>query len=145
MLTNWIDASVINAGDGMHQHPTQALLDVFTLQHRLGSLEDKNIWIIGDVLHSRVARSNITALTAVGATVTVCGPPTLIPRGIETTGCEVRHSLDDLEQADVVYLLRMQNERMGENFVPSIREYARLFQVNDAGSDRASWSCIPAR
>lgn len=131
MLTNWVDASVVNAGDGMHQHPSQALLDVFTLQHRMGSLEGRNIWIIGDVLHSRVARSNIAAFHLMGATVTVCGPPTLIPRGIETTGCEIRHSLDDLEQADVVYLLRMQNERMGENFVPSIREYARLFQVNE--------------
>ena len=131
MLTEWVDASVINAGDGMHQHPSQALLDVFTLQNRLGSLEGKNIWIVGDVLHSRVARSNITAFRLMGASVTVCGPPTLIPRGIEATGCEVRHSLDDLEQADVVYLLRMQNERMGENFVPSMREYARLFQVNE--------------
>jgi len=131
MLTRWVDASVINAGDGMHQHPSQALLDVFTLQNRLGSLEGKNIWIVGDVLHSRVARSNITAFNLMGASVTVCGPPTLIPRGIEATGCEVRHSLDDLDQADVVYLLRMQNERMGENFVPSIREYARLFQVNE--------------
>ena len=131
MLTQWVGASVINAGDGMHQHPSQALLDVFTLQHRLGSLEGKNIWIVGDVLHSRVARSNIAIFQLMGASVTVCGPPTLIPRGIESTGCEVRHSLDDLDQADVVYLLRMQNERMGENFVPSIREYARLFQVNE--------------
>ncbi len=130
MLTEWVGASVVNAGDGMHQHPSQALLDVFTLRGRLGSLEGRNIWIVGDVLHSRVARSNIEAFTMMGAKVTVCGPPTLIPRGIEATGCEVRHSLDDLEQADVVYLLRMQRERMGENFVPSIREYARLFQVN---------------
>lgn len=130
MLTKWVGASVINAGDGMHQHPSQALLDVFTLRNRLGSLDGKNIWIVGDVLHSRVARSNIQAFQLMGASVTVCGPPTLIPRGIESTGCEVRHSLDDLDQADVVYLLRMQRERMGENFVPSIREYARLFQVN---------------
>jgi len=131
MLTRWVDASVVNAGDGMHQHPSQALLDVFTLQNRMGSLEGRNIWIVGDVLHSRVARSNIAAFQLMGASVTVCGPPTLIPRGIESTGCDVKHSLDDLEQADVVYLLRMQNERMGENFVPSIREYARLFQVNE--------------
>ncbi len=131
MLTRWVDASVVNAGDGMHQHPSQALLDVFTLQNRMGSLEGRNIWIVGDVLHSRVARSNIAAFQLMGASVTVCGPPTLIPRGIESTGCDIKHSLDDLEQADVVYLLRMQNERMGENFVPSIREYARLFQVNE--------------
>ncbi|MGK2955656.1 MAG: aspartate carbamoyltransferase catalytic subunit [Solirubrobacterales bacterium] len=130
MLTDWVDASVINAGDGMHQHPSQALLDVFTLQNRLGTLEGKNIWIVGDVLHSRVARSNIEAFQMMGATVTVCGPPTLIPRGIESTGCSVRHSLDDLEEADVIYLLRMQHERMDENFVPSLREYARLFQVD---------------
>jgi aspartate carbamoyltransferase catalytic subunit len=130
MLTRWVGASVINAGDGMHQHPSQALLDVFTLRNRLGSLDGMNIWIVGDVLHSRVARSNITAFQLMGAKVTVCGPPTLIPRSIESTGCEVRHSLDELDRADVVYLLRMQRERMSENFVPSIREYARLFQVN---------------
>ena len=130
MLTDWVEASVINAGDGMHQHPSQALLDVFTLRSRLGSLEGKRIWIVGDVLHSRVARSNIQAFTLMGASVTVCGPPTLIPRGIETSGCEVRHSLDELDSTDVIYLLRMQRERMGENFVPSIREYARLFQIN---------------
>ncbi|MGB0121063.1 MAG: aspartate carbamoyltransferase catalytic subunit [Solirubrobacterales bacterium] len=131
MLTNWVGASVINAGDGMHQHPSQALLDVFTLRNRLGSLEGRNIWIVGDVLHSRVARSNIEAFQLMGAKVTVCGPPTLIPRGIESSGCEVRYSLDDLDEADVIYLLRMQHERMSENFVPSIREYARLFQVNE--------------
>jgi aspartate carbamoyltransferase catalytic subunit len=130
MLTEWVDAAVINAGDGMHQHPSQALLDVFTLRNRIGSIEGAKIWIIGDVLHSRVARSNIQAFQKMGASVTVAGPPTLIPRGIESTGCEVRHSLDGMESADVVYLLRMQNERMGENFVPSIREYARLFQVS---------------
>ncbi|MGA7397640.1 MAG: aspartate carbamoyltransferase catalytic subunit [Solirubrobacterales bacterium] len=131
MLTEWVGASVINAGDGMHQHPSQALLDVFTLRNRLGSLEGRNIWIVGDVLHSRVARSNIEAFQLMGANVTVCGPPTLIPRGIESSGCEVRYSLDDLDEADVIYLLRMQHERMSENFVPSIREYARLFQVNE--------------
>jgi aspartate carbamoyltransferase catalytic subunit len=130
MLTDWVEASVINAGDGMHQHPSQALLDVFTLQNRLGSLEGKRIWIVGDVLHSRVARSNIQAFILMGASVTVCGPPTLIPRGIETSGCDIRHSLDEVDGADVIYLLRMQRERMGENFVPSIREYARLFQIN---------------
>jgi aspartate carbamoyltransferase catalytic subunit len=130
MLTNWVDASVINAGDGMHQHPSQALLDIFTLRNRIGSLEGANIWIVGDVLHSRVARSNVQGFQEMGANVTVAGPPTLMPRGIEATGCEVRHSLDEVDSADVIYLLRMQNERMGENFVPSIREYARLFQLN---------------
>lgn len=130
LLTGWVDASVINAGDGMHQHPTQALLDLFALRSRLGSIEGRRIWIVGDVLHSRVARSNIQAFRMMGAEVTVAGPPTLIPRGIESTGCQVRHSLDDLGEADVVYLLRLQQERMEENFLPSIREYARLFQVN---------------
>ncbi len=130
MLSRWADAPVINAGDGMHQHPTQTLLDLSVLRTRLGDLDGRRIWIVGDILHSRVARSNIQGFRTMGAEVTVAGPPTLIPRGIESTGCEVRHSLDDLGEADVVYLLRMQRERMKENFVPSIREYARLFQVN---------------
>lgn len=130
MLTRWVEASVINAGDGMHQHPSQALLDLLALRQRLGSLEGREIWIVGDVLHSRVARSNIQAFTMMGANVTVAGPPTLIPRRIEEIGCEVRYSLDGIEEADVVYSLRMQLERMKESFVPSIREYARLFQIN---------------
>jgi len=130
MLSQWVDAAVVNAGDGMHQHPSQALLDLFALRQRIGSAEGRKIWIVGDVLHSRVARSNIQAFSMMGAEVTVAGPPTLMPRGIEASGCEVRHSLDGIEEADVVYLLRMQNERMDESFVPSIREYARLFQVN---------------
>ena len=130
MLANWVDAAIINAGDGMHQHPSQALLDVFTLRNRIGGLEGQKIWIVGDVLHSRVARSNIMAFTMMGAQVTIAAPPTLIPRGIEATGCEVVHSLDRLEEANVVYLLRMQHERMNESFVPSLREYARLFQID---------------
>ena len=131
MLARWVDAAVINAGDGMHQHPSQALLDIFTLREAIGNLEGRDIWIVGDVLHSRVARSNIAGFQTMGARVTVAGPPTLIPRGIEQTGCEVRYSLEEVESADVIYLLRMQKERMGENFVPSIREYARLFQLNE--------------
>lgn len=131
MLTRWVDASVVNAGDGMHQHPSQALLDLFTLRTRLGKLDGLKIWIVGDVLHSRVARSNIEAFQMMGAEVTVAGPPTLIPRGIEELGCGVEFSLDRMDEADVVYLLRMQNERMEGNFIPSVREYARLFQVNE--------------
>lgn len=131
MLTEWVDASVVNAGDGMHQHPSQALLDLFTLRTRLGNLDGIKVWIVGDVLHSRVARSNIEAFQMVGAEVTVAGPPTLIPREIERLGCKVQHSLDRMDEADVVYLLRMQNERMDGNFIPSIREYARLFQINE--------------
>jgi aspartate carbamoyltransferase catalytic subunit len=130
LVARWTGASVINAGDGKHEHPTQALLDVYTLRHRLGGLEGKDIWIVGDVLHSRVARSNVLAFTRMGARVTLCGPPTLIPRGIEALGCEVRYTLDGLKDADVVYALRMQHERMREAFVPSLREYARCYQID---------------
>lgn len=124
------DAAVINAGDGKREHPSQALLDVYALRRRLGSLEGLKIWIVGDILHSRVARSNLIAFQAMGAEVTLCGPPTLIPRGIEATGCEVSHSLADLGQADVVYALRMQHERMTGSYVPSLAEYVNLFQIN---------------
>jgi aspartate carbamoyltransferase catalytic subunit len=130
LVAEWSEAAVVNAGDGKHEHPSQALLDVFTLRRRLESLEGKRIWIVGDVLHSRVARSNLTAFQTMGAEVTVCGPPTLIPRGIEALGCEVAHSLEGLEDADVVYALRMQRERMSESFVPSIREYVAHFQID---------------
>jgi aspartate carbamoyltransferase catalytic subunit len=130
MVAGWTGAAVINAGDGKHEHPSQALLDVYTLRRRLGSLEGKRIWIVGDVLHSRVARSNLIAFQRMGAEVTLCGPPTLIPRGIEELGCEVVHSLDRLEEADVVYALRLQLERMNDSFVPSLREYAATFQID---------------
>jgi aspartate carbamoyltransferase catalytic subunit len=130
LVAGWTPAAVVNAGDGKHEHPTQALLDCFTLQRKLGSLEGRNIWIVGDVEHSRVARSDIQAFTKMGARVTVAGPPTLIPRGIEALGCEVRYTLDDLREADVVYALRMQNERMRTSYVPSLREYVAQYQVN---------------
>jgi aspartate carbamoyltransferase catalytic subunit len=123
---------VINAGDGKHEHPTQALLDVFTLRRRFGSLDGIKIWIVGDVSHSRVARSDILAFTRMGAHVTVCGPPTLLPRGIESLGCEAAVTLDRVDEADVVYVLRMQRERMSQSFVPSLREYAARYQINDA-------------
>jgi aspartate carbamoyltransferase catalytic subunit len=129
MVAGWTSASVINAGDGKHEHPTQALLDVFTLRRRLSELDGKNIWIIGDVTHSRVARSNILAFTRMGAEVTVCGPPTLIPREIEALGCTAQTTIADLHEADVVYVLRMQLERMRESYVPSLREYAARYQV----------------
>ena len=129
LVAGWTDASVVNAGDGKHEHPTQALLDVYTLRERLGSLDGLNIWIVGDVLHSRVARSNIHAFTKMGAKVTVCGPPTLIPRGMETF-VDVSYTLDGLKDADVVYALRMQNERMNDSFVPSLREYAAQYQID---------------
>jgi aspartate carbamoyltransferase catalytic subunit len=132
LVAGWTQASVINAGDGKHEHPTQALLDVYTLRRRLGALDDANIWIVGDVLHSRVARSNILALQRMGAKVTVCGPPTLIPREIEALGCAATPTLDRLHEADVVYVLRMQLERMRESFVPSLREYADRYQISAA-------------
>jgi aspartate carbamoyltransferase catalytic subunit len=130
LVARWTSASVINAGDGKHEHPTQALLDVYTLRRRLGSLEGVKLWIVGDLLHSRVARSGIMAFARMGCEVTVCGPPTLVPRGIESLGCRVRTTLDDLGQADVVYALRMQNERMSGSFVPSLREYAARYQID---------------
>jgi aspartate carbamoyltransferase catalytic subunit len=130
LVSAWTGAAIVNAGDGKHEHPTQALLDVYTLHRRLGSLDGCSIWIVGDVAHSRVARSNILAFQRMGARVTIAGPPTLIPRGIEALGCEVRFSLDELGSADVVYALRMQHERMNEAWVPSLREYAACFQIN---------------
>ena len=129
LVGRWTQASVINAGDGKHEHPTQALLDLYTLRRRVGRLEGLSVWIVGDVLHSRVARSNILAFGRMGCRVTVCGPPTLIPRGVASLGCEVRHSLDDLGEADVVYALRIQRERMTGSFVPSLREYASRYQI----------------
>ncbi len=132
LVAGWTPASVINAGDGKHEHPTQALLDVYTLRRRLGALDGANIWIVGDVMHSRVARSNILAFQRMGANVTVCGPPTLIPRAIEALGCAATPTLERLHEADVVYVLRMQLERMRDSFVPSLREYAVRYQVNTA-------------
>jgi aspartate carbamoyltransferase catalytic subunit len=131
LVTRWTEASVINAGDGKHEHPSQGLLDTYTLIDRLGELDGKRILIVGDVLHSRVARSTARCFRAMGAEVTVCGPPTLIPRGIgEALDVEVSYTLDGLGEADVVYALRMQRERMKESFVPSIREYAERYQID---------------
>ena len=126
----WSSAPVVNAGDGAHEHPTQALLDLTALRARLGAeLAGLEVWIVGDVRHSRVARSGIQALQRVGCRVTVCGPPTLVPRGIEQMGCRVETSLARLGDADVVYALRMQHERMSGAYVPSLRDYAREFQI----------------
>ncbi|MBJ7348513.1 MAG: aspartate carbamoyltransferase catalytic subunit [Thermoleophilaceae bacterium] len=130
MVANWTDAAVINAGDGKHEHPTQALLDAYTLRNRLGSLDGLNIWIVGDILHSRVARSNILAFQQLGAEVTVCGPPTLVPREFAELGCEVRYSLAGSEHADVIYVLRLQRERMTQGHLPSMGEYVSQFQIN---------------
>ncbi|MBA3376496.1 MAG: aspartate carbamoyltransferase catalytic subunit [Actinobacteria bacterium] len=124
-------ASVVNAGDGKHQHPTQALLDLYALEEALGRLAGLHVAIVGDLLHSRVARSLIQALELVGARSTVIGPPTLVPRGIEALGCSVSNDIRDLDDADVVYVLRMQQERMepGEAFIPSLREYTALYGI----------------
>ncbi len=124
-------AHVVNAGDGKSQHPTQALLDLYTIEEGLGRVEGLHVAIVGDVLHSRVARSNVQALTMLGARVTLVGPPALIPRGIEAMGCEVSTDIGAISTADVVYVLRMQRERMqeGANFVPSLREYAARWGV----------------
>ncbi len=125
------DAHVVNAGDGKHQHPTQALLDLYTIREELGRIEGLHVAIVGDVLHSRVARSNIQALTLMGAHVTLVGPPALLPRGIESMGCETSTDIETIGSADVVYVLRMQQERMleGANFVPSLREYTARWGV----------------
>src|SRR5205823_13537950 len=122
---------VVNAGDGKHQHPTQALLDLYTIRGELGRLEGVHVAIVGDVLHSRVARSNIQALVLCGARVTLVAPPALLPRGIEAMGCETTTDIGAIAAADVVYVLRMQRERMAEgaNFVPSLREYAARWGV----------------
>jgi aspartate carbamoyltransferase catalytic subunit len=125
------DAHVVNAGDGKHQHPTQALLDLFTIRETLGRLDGVSVAIVGDVLHSRVARSLVEALRLVGAEPLLVAPPTLLPRGIEQMGCEVTTSIDAIADVDVVYVLRMQSERMqpGAAFVPSLREYTALYGI----------------
>jgi len=124
-------AHVVNAGDGKHQHPTQALLDLYTIQEAFGRVEGLHVAIVGDVLHSRVARSNIQALKLLGAHVTLVGPPALIPRGIEAMGVETTTDIGAIGGADLVYVLRMQQERMAEgaNYVPSLREYAARWGV----------------
>jgi aspartate carbamoyltransferase catalytic subunit len=127
-------AHVVNAGDGKHQHPTQALLDLYTMRDALGRLDGLHVAIVGDVLHSRVARSLIEALDLVGAHTTLVGPPTLMPRGIERMGCTVSSEIGEIASADVVYVLRMQRERMlaGAAYVPSLREYAAEWGVSAA-------------
>ena len=131
VIANTTTAHVVNAGDGTHQHPTQALLDLYTIDEELGGIAGLHVAIVGDVLHSRVARSDIQALVLMGARVTVVGPPPLIPRGIEAMGCEVSYDIETIKAADVVYVLRMQKERMleGANYVPSLREYTARWGV----------------
>jgi len=125
------EAHIVNAGDGKHQHPTQALLDLYTIQEEFGRVEGLHVAIVGDVLHSRVARSNIQALLLLGARVTLVAPPPLLPRGIEELGCETSTDIRTIQGADVVYVLRMQQERMqeGASYVPSLREYTARWGV----------------
>ena len=136
-LSRRVDIPIVNAGDGAHEHPTQALLDTYTLREKLGDLTGKKITILGDILFSRVARSNIHALTKLGAKVTVAGPATLVPRNFGQFGIEVRHNLRKaLDGADAVMLLRIQHERQNASFFPSLGEYTRMFGLN---KERASW------
>jgi len=131
LLASQVDVPIINAGDGQHEHPTQALLDIFTIRERLGRIEGLKVAIVGDIAHSRVARSNIIGLRKLGAEVVVVGPPTLVPSAITAMGCEISHSLDDiLDQLDVINMLRIQFERFSSNLFPSVREYSRLFGMN---------------
>jgi len=130
-LSRCLSAGVINAGDGAHEHPTQALLDLFTIRQVKGRIEGLTVAIVGDISHSRVARSNIWGLNKLGARVIVVGPPTLIPAGIEDLGVEVAHSLDQvIGRCDVVNVLRIQRERQGAAYFPSVSEYSRLFGLN---------------
>ena len=138
-LTNWIgeQVSVINAGDGWHEHPTQALLDCYTIRQHLGGLDGLRIAIVGDVKHSRVARSDVLAYTALGAEVTLVAPPTLLPPSLEGWPVTVSHDLDEvLPHVEVVGLLRMQRERMGETLVPSLREYTARYGLTARRMDR---------
>ncbi|GGL09228.1 aspartate carbamoyltransferase [Sphaerisporangium melleum] len=130
-LANWVDGSVVNAGDGTHEHPTQALLDAFTMRRRLGDLEGRRVSIVGDVLHSRVARSNVHLLTTLGAEVTLVAPPTLLPVAMGEWPCEVSYDFDAvLPKSDVVMMLRVQHERMNASYFPSAREYSRRYGLD---------------
>jgi aspartate carbamoyltransferase catalytic subunit len=131
LAARYTGAHIVNAGDGKHQHPTQALLDLYTLDEELGGIEGLHVAIVGDVLHSRVARSNAQALILMGARVTLVGPPPLVPRGLEALGCDISYEIEAIKAADVVYVLRMQRERMleGANYVPTLREYTARWGV----------------
>ena len=130
-LTNYMDATIINAGDGFHEHPTQGLLDMMSIKESFGKIKGLKIAIVGDILHSRVARSNIYGLLTMGAKVKVCGPSNLIPKYIENLGVQVSHNIDEtVEWADAINVLRIQRERMGIGILPSVREYRQLFGIN---------------
>ena len=136
-LSRIVDVPIINAGDGAHEHPSQALLDLFTLEESIGSLEGKKVTILGDILFSRVARSNFWGLSKMGAEITFAGPSTLVPKSFESMGAKVSHDLkDSLSDADAVMLLRIQHERQSSSHFPSLAEYTRIFGLNKS---RAKW------
>ncbi len=138
-MSGWIQSSVVNAGDGTHEHPTQALLDAFTMRRHLGGLEGRRVAIVGDVLHSRVARSNVLLLATLGADVTLVAPPTLVPVGVDHWPCSTSFDLDGLlPKTDVVMMLRVQRERMQAAFFPSAREYSRRY-----GLDSTRMAALP--
>lgn len=131
-LTKVCDSNIINAGDGAHEHPTQALLDMYSIREKLGKLEGVKVCIVGDIAHSRVAMSNIFGLKAMGAEVSVCGPSTMIPRNIEDLGVKVIHNIDEaIQENDVLNVLRIQLERKAREYFPSIREYSNYFGINE--------------
>ncbi len=142
-LAERLEASVINAGDGAHEHPTQALLDVFTIREKKGSVEGLHVGIVGDILFSRVARSNVFALTRLGARVTLVGPSTLVPREFERLGVRVSHELDSLlPELDVINLLRVQHERQSRSYFPSLGEFTAMFGLTKARAARLREDCL---
>jgi aspartate carbamoyltransferase catalytic subunit len=139
-LATWVQGSVVNAGDGTHEHPTQALLDAFSMRRRLGGLEGRKVTIVGDILHSRVARSNVLLLHTLGADVTLVAPPTLLPVAIDSWPCAVSYDLDAvIPKSDVIMMLRVQQERMNAAYFPTVREYSRRY-----GLDRGRMAALPA-
>jgi aspartate carbamoyltransferase catalytic subunit len=138
-LSRYLESVIVNAGDGSHEHPTQALLDMLTLRQKFGNLKGLKVTIVGDIAHSRVALSNIYGLKKLGASVTVCGPATLLPHGIENLGVEVTHSIEDaITHSDVLNVLRLQLERQEAGLFPSLREYQKYFGVTRARLEKAS-------
>ena len=142
-LAERLEASIINAGDGAHEHPTQALLDVFTIRERLGKIAGLKVAIVGDILFSRVARSDIWALKKLGAEVTLVGPSTLVPRSFEEMGVQVARRIDDIiESADVINLLRIQHERQRKEYFPNVNEYIRFFGLTKERATKLKPSCL---
>jgi aspartate carbamoyltransferase catalytic subunit len=142
-LAERLDSSIINAGDGAHEHPTQGLLDIFTIREKFGKIEGLNIAIVGDILFSRVARSNIFGLLKLGAKVTLVGPSTLVPKSFEKLGVRVSHRIDEiLSKADVVNLLRIQHERQRKEYFPGLGEYVALFGLTKTRAEKLKPSCL---